>query len=293
MAKRGGMTFFERLKRKLRPYKYRFKHGEARIGRLEKQVESLQEQLRDLMDATSSFTDEFREMMAPLVPHLGETKKVRVGIAEDGAYVMLDDFGGIGQALSLGVGKEVSWDLAIAEKGIPVLQFDPSVAGPPVNHPLFQFHRKCLVGVISDPAGEVLLSSLIPSGLGANLLLKMDIEGAEWEVLDATGTEDLARFRQVVVEFHDLHRYRQPQWRARASRVFEKLTATHRLVYVHGNNFNATFAGGRRECPRDLEMTFALASHYKLWPSGEHFPGPLDRPNKAALADYKLGDFSF
>jgi methyltransferase FkbM-like protein len=287
------MTFFERLKRKLRPYKYRFKQGEARIGRLEKQVESLQEQLRDLMETTTPFTGEFREMMAPLVPHLGATRKVRVGNTEDGAYVMIDDFGGIEQALSLGVGKEVAWDLAIAGKGIPVLQFDPSIAGPSINHPLFQFHRKALVGVISDPAREVLLSSVIPAGQGANLLLKMDIEGAEWEVLDATKTEELARFRQVVIEFHDLDRYRQPQWRARARRVFEKLAATHRLVHVHGNNFNTTFAGGSRECPRDLEMTFALASHYELSPSGEHFPGPLDRPNKAGMPDYKLGSFRF
>jgi hypothetical protein len=287
------MTFFERLKRKLRPYKYRFKHGEARIGRLEKQVESLQEQLRDLMETTSSFTAEFREMMAPLVPHRGTQKKVRVGSAEDGAYVMLDDFDGIEQALSLGVGKEVAWDLAIAGKGISVLQFDPSVAGPSIDHPLFQFHRKCLVGVISDPARDVLLSSVIPAGQGANLLLKMDIEGAEWEVLDATKTGELARFRQVVVEFHDLHRYREPQWRARARRTFEKVTATHRLVHVHGNNFNATFGGGSRECPRDLEMTFALASHYELSPSDEHFPGRLDQPNKAGMPDYKLGNFRF
>src|SRR5271156_3144237 len=122
------MNFGARLKRFLFRNKYRLKHAEARIGRLEKQTQSLQAQLRDVTSTLPGFADVFRPMIASLVPHAAAgVAKRRVGVAEDGAYVMLDDFNGIAAAYSLGIGKEVSWDLDIAAQNILVYQFDPSV----------------------------------------------------------------------------------------------------------------------------------------------------------------------
>src|SRR5262249_15949851 len=51
-------------------------------------------------------------------------KKIRMGAEHDCGFVMLNDFAGISKALSLGIGWDVSWDLAVAERGIPVFQFD-------------------------------------------------------------------------------------------------------------------------------------------------------------------------
>ena len=67
--------------------------------------------------------------------------KVRLGNAHDGGYVCLDDFQGIEAALSLGISDDVSWDIEVADKSIPVYQYDHSVDGPPVSHPGFLFHK--------------------------------------------------------------------------------------------------------------------------------------------------------
>ena len=54
---------------------------------------------------------------------------------------MLDDFGGITAALSLGVADDPSWDLAIGERGIPTFQFDHTINKPPAEHPNLTFAR--------------------------------------------------------------------------------------------------------------------------------------------------------
>ena len=44
-------------------------------------------------------------------------RKLRVGGAADGGYVMLDDLDRIGVCYSPGVGPDVSWDLEMARRG--------------------------------------------------------------------------------------------------------------------------------------------------------------------------------
>jgi hypothetical protein len=35
----------------------------------------------------------------------------------------------------------VSFDLALAEQGLPIFQYDPTIDGPPINHPRFNFRK--------------------------------------------------------------------------------------------------------------------------------------------------------
>ena len=74
-------------------------------------------------------------MLKPYQLH--NASKLRVGGSEDGGYVMVDDFAGIETAFSLGIGPNVDWDYEIAERGIPVHQFDHTVSGPPRSHTNF------------------------------------------------------------------------------------------------------------------------------------------------------------
>jgi hypothetical protein len=60
--------------------------------------------------------------------------KVRVGCDRDGGYVMLDDFRNVNSCYSVGIGPEVSWDLDMARRGLPVFQYDHTVKEPPVKH---------------------------------------------------------------------------------------------------------------------------------------------------------------
>ena len=132
--------------------------------------------------------------------------KVRVGCPYDGGYVMLDDFGGVVVAVSCGVGTNWAWDHEIAERGIRVRQFDEKAYSDEGKWPLIDFTALRIAG--SPRAGQTTLDEIV-AGLNAapaTALLKIDIEGAEWDVFEAAGDATLSAFSQIVVEFHGLGR---------------------------------------------------------------------------------------
>ena len=203
--------------------------------------------------------------------------KRRTGADEDGGYVMLDDFARVTQAYSLGISDDVSWDLDMAKLGIPVRQFDYSVEGPPVTNPLFTFSQTKI-----EKVGDLGLSE------GPGQILKIDIEGSEWEFLAHASPQDLAQFQQITGEFHDFDRYYEPGWQQTAVRAFRKLNETHQLIHLHGNNRSASFDTGRFRLPLALELSYVLKSSYTFEKTTESFPGPLDRPNDTAIPDFAL-----
>ncbi len=69
-------------------------------------------------------------VIRPLTPV--RFSKIRIGNQPgDGGYVMVADWEDVVGAVSIGIGGDVSWDLAIAERGIDVYQYDHTVASPP------------------------------------------------------------------------------------------------------------------------------------------------------------------
>ena len=126
-------------------------------------------------------------------------EKIRVGAAGDGGYVQISDLDGITQALSFGIADEDSWDLAMAQAGVPVQQLDHSVERAPSTHPLLTFHRK-MIGTQSSAESATLaeLVAAYSKGGAPDIILKIDIEGCEWEVFaeadDATWGASLRSF---------------------------------------------------------------------------------------------------
>jgi hypothetical protein len=122
-----------------------------------------------------------------------------------------------------------------------------------------------------------------------NLVLKMDIEGEEWDVLDALEAGVLDRFRQIVCEFHDFRRVVKAEWRNRALRIFNKLNSSHAVVHIHGNNFRPMISIVDILIPDVIELTFVRRRSYKVMDAVTSLPGPLDNPNSPDRLDYYLG----
>ena len=221
-------------------------------------------------------------------------KKVRVGSPGDGGYVQIDDLEGIRHALSFGVCDDDSWDLAMAEAGVPVEQFDHSVERAPSTHPLLNFHRKKISTVASNDTAT--LEDLIAehsSGETPDIILKIDIEGCEWDVFDKTPAESLSKVAQILAEFHDFSRLDDIRFRMRARRVVQKLHDQFALTHVHANNCRAFGPVANICLPDVLELSFANRKRYSFDFTDETFPTPLDAPNSPGTADYVLGTFRF
>ncbi|HBK09236.1 MAG TPA: hypothetical protein DDZ81_25820 [Acetobacteraceae bacterium] len=253
-------------------------------------------------DADPTLPDDRREvsvlsvlqLMAP-VSVIGFSK-CRVGTANDGGYVMLDDLKPVDVAYSLGIGSDVSWDLDMAQRGVDIYQYDHTVADTPVSHPRFRHFR---VGITHDdslgPNLKRLDTILRQNGHAQrhDMVLKIDIEGHEWDALESLDDKTLGQFRQIVAEFHGLQLLDMPLFRQRAHRLFSRLREQFEVIHVHGNNFSGTRDLDGIPVPDCIEISFVRKDQYSFAPSVELFPGPLDAANDSSKPDLALGTFQF
>ncbi len=220
--------------------------------------------------------------------------KIRVGTNGDGGYVQLDDLEGISHAFSFGVADNDDWDLAMAKAGVPVEQFDHSIERAPSKHPLLHFHHKMIS--VHATAETATLPDLVAEhsrAIAPDLILKMDIENNEWDVFDHATDAILAKFAQIICEFHDLSNLTDLTFRARAQRVFGKLHRLFGVVHVHGNSCCRLVNVCNITLPDLLEVTFASRARYSFVESNETFPTPLDAPNCPNVPSIVLGTFRF
>jgi hypothetical protein len=232
-----------------------------------------------------------------LAPHAVEGfNKIRVGRAHDGGYIMLDDFAGIEHAYSLGINGDVSWDLDIAARDINIYQYDHTIEALPETHPRFFWKRIGVEGKTSDDEQFSTLAKLIEQNGhdgDTNLILKCDIEGAEWDMLANISTKVLSQFRQITMEFHAFEELHQDKFFELVRRSIANLTVSHRVIHVHGNNIAPLAVVGGIALPRALELTLVRKSDRTLYLSNELFPTHLDMPNGPSKADFILGSFRF
>jgi tetratricopeptide (TPR) repeat protein len=246
-------------------------------------------------DDRSAATRQILETLRLLEPRRAVGfEKIRLGSAADGGYVQLDDLGNISRALSLGVSTDDNWDVVLALKGIAVDQYDHSIASAPTSHRLLNFNRKKISAVGSDDS--VSLAEVVARhgrSDATDLILKIDIEGDEWDVFDQADGETLARFAQIICEFHHLFQLRDERFHARARRVFSKLADHFCVVHVHANNYGAVSRVSGKAIPDTLEVSYASRARYTFETADEEFPTPLDGASNPLREDIKLGTFRF
>jgi len=222
--------------------------------------------------------------------------KCRIGGLVDGGYVMLDDLDSIGICYSLGVGPDVTWDCEMAERGAFVFQYDHTVSHPPMAHPRCVHFR---IGITHDYtlAPDMKRIDVLLEENGHDdrddIVLKIDIEGHEWDSLDALESTTFDKFRQILIEFHGLRMLNIDSFRARAYRLFSKLRRTHEVIHVHGNNFAGIALVEGVPIADCIELTLVNRKYYSFMPNSEIFPGRLDCANNSTIPDLFLGSFKF
>jgi hypothetical protein len=178
-------------------------------------------------------------------------------------------------------------------KGLPVWQYDYTVDASPDSHPNFEFNKVRIGQVEEDTTPTRSLATLISERPAGDFILKMDIEGSEWETFAEIDPDQLKVFRQILLEIHDFQNVGDPVWRARTTKALDHLGKHHADFHVHGNNFAPIVRAGDIAVPASLEVSYARRDAYDLQPTTETFPGPLDRPCNPWRPDNQLGTFRF
>ena len=195
-----------------------------------------------LMDFSNPPTCTDEHQLAAALQHLRpvatrEEDHERVGSDGDGGYVMLRT-STPECALSIGIGGDSSWDSEMGRRGVRVHMFDHTVTRVPDRVPNGTFHR---LGVGPADTGDLRtlssLASIAGIAEGSRAVLKMDVEGAEWDVLSMTEPGTLALFDQIVLELHGLDGLAGENGQAhRILSALGNLSQHHACVHIHANN---------------------------------------------------------
>ena len=178
-----------------------------------------------------------------LVPRNIGHDKIRIGPKHDGGYVVsrqcLENTTAV---YSLGIGDDVEFDTEIAERGLPVYQYDGTIEQLPKLHE--NFHFKSLMMDSQTLTTEIHLNNHASS---ENLLLKMDIEGYEYELIGNIDWKILDCFNQIVFEMHGCVNLDM------VLPLLQKMSQQFVLIHLHSNNNDYRSNNG---IPNVLELTW-------------------------------------
>ena len=164
----------------------------------------------------------------------------RFGSANDGGYLMCENLiEPLDAGYSYGVGSNDDWGCEVSRRyHVPVQQydcFDP--ARPTCDGGTFVFHNECVgdrTGYSGSRFFDTLQNQIRRNGdTGRRLIIKMDIEGAEWDSLLAAPDDLLASIPQITMEMHG---FDDPK----IVEALRKLKRNFYLVNLHFNNWSCT-----------------------------------------------------
>jgi hypothetical protein len=221
-----------------------------------------------------------RDLFAEIQPvKLSNCEFERIGDAHDGGYVLCKNLAGRAQSIySYGISGSDQWGCTLSARlKLPVHQYDCfNTDHPPCEGASPVFHPECVGPRKVTEEGR--LFDTVEAQIGKNgdaakrVIMKMDVEGSEWESFMATPESVLKQIDQLSVEFHGVEE-------ARFVEVIKKLRTVFHVANVHYNNWT---------CHPDVSPLPALAFEVLFvnkdlgvvdTATAPTFPNPLDAPN--------------
>ena len=213
----------------------------------------------------------------------------RVGSPHDGGYLMCGNLiENLGAAYSYGVGPNDDWGCEMSSRHhVPVHQydcFDHTRPRCPAGN--FVFHDECIADRQEKPNGrpfDTLANQIARNGdRGKRLIVKMDVEGAEWDSLMAMPDEMLDTIDQLPMEMHGVND-------RKFLKVVQKLKRTFYLVNLHFNNH--TCAPDAAPMPAWAYEVLWVNKRIGVLDQAQGTPpsSPLNAPDDRFLPDCQLG----
>ena len=241
----------------------------------------------------AKYHDYFREIHSLLqTKQCADGELVRVGGSNDGGYVMSEVALNGGIAYSFGINDDVAWDRDMAKHGYDIYMYDHTISALPEESARFHFDRKGIsVGNISVAPLFTLEDLLRENGHIdiQHMVLKMDVEGAEWGFLHSTSSDVLQQFDQIVFELHGLLNLDKQEEILAALR---KINATHQLVHIHANNYANSVSWGELVVSDAIEVSYIRRGICSFFDWHPIYPLTLDAPCWKEVSELALGNWN-
>lgn len=223
----------------------------------------------------------FEESILLMIPKPSPYPLIRFGGYGDGAYLIPDDIKGIDACFSPGVSDFKYFEDDLAKCGIKSYMCDFSTDVENMKTPLvegMQFFEKKWLDIWEHDDNISLcdwVNKYCPEQ-NKDLILQIDIEGAEYRNICNTNKEILNRFRIISIEIHFIDELKYD-----ANLILQKLDETHICVHAHPNSCCGDFIEEKTgmNIPRVIELTYLRKDRFVGNPDNFYspqLPHPLD-----------------
>lgn len=228
-------------------------------------------------------------LFAELQPvKLASCEFARYGEDNDGGYLVCRNLlTQVRAGYSYGISGYDGWGCQIStELKVPVHQYDCfDTRQPFCPGGQMIFHPEC-VGTAreTDAGGRVfdsIQNQIVTNGdADKHVIVKMDVEGAEWDTLLKAPDSVFQNIDQLILEFHGVDKNIE-----RSRQVVGRLKGFFHIAHLHINNYSCQTAlqpfGGWA-----YEVTFVSKRLTEADPTAHvRLPNPLDAPNNPRAAD--------
>jgi hypothetical protein len=219
-----------------------------------------------------------RALLDTLKPRDPGCAFVRLGGPHDGGYLIPDDLDGIVACFSPGVDQTSAFERDCLDRGMALYLSDASVTGvgPELQGRPYHFQPKFIGLERRDDfmtLPDWVAAADLPEG---DLMLQMDIEGAEYENLLACPPDLMRRFRVISLELHHICEWWNPRYFSFVERALGAVTATHTCVHIHPNNTSRVTTVAGITLVNTLEITFLRKDRVTGGSLRHDIPHPLD-----------------
>lgn len=219
------------------------------------------------------------EVWSQLRPIITEHKLIRVGSQQgDGGYLLPDVLSQTDGVFSAGIAANSDFEFHLADVcGLQVDCLDGSIVNMPKQHKNFTFQRKFLG--TSKSSEFIDLEGWLEGSeqRGSSMILKIDIEGFEYESLLSSSRKTLDRFKVLVIELHSLEQLGSRLGLHLLKNFISKITENHTVVHAHANNVGGKWSFPGWKVPSGLEVTLLRNDAILTRQGFAHLPHPLDR----------------
>lgn len=224
------------------------------------------------------------EALALLTPFDVDKKKVRIGPKTDGGYILLDDLSPEQTVISYGISTEYKFEEEMAKRGHNVYMFDHTIPSIDAISEKMKFYPEGVAGV-SDPVNSLysIEDHLAKCNIhGNNLILKMDVEGAELDAIGMASPAVLQRFDQIALEIHGLSNLNDDVFREKVCVMLRRINNLFTLFHVHANNYDGSdvlYIVSGIPVSNILELSYTKTINIHSTTSRTLYPTALDFPN--------------
>ena len=212
-----------------------------------------------------SDSDLIRNILNPQEPlSLFGGSVLRIGSLNDGGYVIPELLTNNINLLSIGIGYNIDFELALLQNNANVQAYDHTIDAPGVsNNHNFEFFKLGVANKSNDSKNLISFSHIVANfwakfnnkeNFDRRNVLKIDVEGDEWDIINNENESTLTKFDALILEIHDFIP-KLIKNRESVTNLTNILSRNFFCLFTHSNNCGPVFSLDGKLVPNIFEMT--------------------------------------